>query len=680
MTSATQFIKHSARTHHPQPTRKKKTAANRDFKVPSILDYPIDTDLATLIINDDLVSDDLSQAILDGKIIETMEGAASLELVVEDSSRVMVHKLLKDWVSADKPVIITSVHGQRRHLVIPDTWNEIYATLDGRDFCLVACQKAGDEFTLTFENRAVHELRRYTKNKTWTRTATFTRAMAVKAMCDEVTSMPGGVQFFSSELHKVQPIKNLKQLPNSKQTKAIKGRGFAPNAPVTVKHARATPQQRDYIAQVLTTGDSMKMPYAVQVSAIMCITQESTVSILNNPTLGMGLFSQEKYIGGARSQWPAMDHGIPGDARAYFNVAIKSYQGSPNQSLADLVQSVQHSGAGASYYAQWESEAKNTIKMWGTTEGTNSTSYTEYNAYAFTRGVSGQKEDSWSAITRLAKEVNFRAFMIDNTVYWEDDTTLIDSIPFDTISEETEGIDTIDYDIDTGKKVSECTVTAHFNRWQSPPGVPIVIENSGPANGRWLVWQVERPLFSNVGTITLHLPQPPISEPAPSTTSVTIHGDAHLHIGKKGKISGSGNTQIDNVYNKAIDISQKGYPYVYAGGHDANFTAPYDCSGYVSAILHAGGMVSSPMASGGFDSWGDPGQGKIMTIWTNPNPGESGHVFIEFKLPHPVGHVQANTSHSGIRSGVGAAVLPWGGNGEADSHLSTFHPRHWPGT
>jgi hypothetical protein len=680
MTSYSQFVKRSRGAHHPQPVHKRKTAANKNVKIPTLLDYPIDTDLATLIINDELVSDDLSQAILDGKIIETMEGAASLELNIEDSSRVLVHKLLKDWVSATAPRIMQKVRGKSRPVMLPVTWNEVYATLDGRDFCLVACNKAGDEFTLTFENRAVHELRRYKKHKSWTRTATFTRAMAIKAMCDEVTTLPGGVGFFSTELHTTQPIGNLKQLPSSKQTKAIKGRGFAPNAPVTVKHAKASPQQRDYIAQVLTTGDSMKMPYAVQVSAIMCITQESTVTILNNPTLGMGLFSQEKYIGGARSQWPAMDHGIPGDARAYFNVCIRSYRSNPSQSLADLVQSVQHSGAGASYYAQWESEAKNTLKQWGTTEGSSSVSYTEYNAYAFTRGVPGQTETSWDAIQRLAKEVNFRAFMLDNTMYYEDDNTLIDSIPFDTISESTEGIDTIDYDIDTGKTVSECTVTAHFNRWQAPPGCVIVVEDSGPITGRWLVYQVERPLFSNVGTITLHIAQPPLPEPAPSTSQVTIKGDVSLHIGKGGKISGSGNSQIDKVYNKAIDISKKGYPYVYAGGHNAAFSPPYDCSGYVSAILHAGGMVNTAMASGGFDSWGDPGQGKVMTIWTNPNPGESGHVFIEFKLPHPIGHVQANTSHSGIRPGVGAAVIPWGGNGLADSRLSTFHPRHWPGT
>jgi hypothetical protein len=487
--------------------------------------------------------------------------------------------------------------------------------------------------------------------------------------------MPGGIQFYSSELHQMQAIKNTKQLPTKTQTQAVKGRGFAPHAPVTVKHVRATPQQIDYISQVLQTGESMKMPYAVLVSGIMCITQESSVTILNNPTLGMGLFSQEKYIGGARSQWPAMDHGIPGDATAYFNQAIKCYRNSPSQPLADLVQCVQASGAGASYYAQWESEAKNTLKLWGTSEGSASASYTELNAYTFQRCLSGQREDSWMAITRLAKEVQWRAFMVDNTLYYQDDDSLVRSIPYDTISESTDGIDTINYAIDTGKVVTECTVTAHLGRWQAPPGVCVVVEDSGPANGRWIVSQVERPLFSNVGTITLHLPQPALPEPAPSTTRVTIKGDM---VGSK--VAGSGNKQIDQVYAKAVEISKKGYPYVFAGGHNSKFSGPYDCSGYVSACLHAAGLLGQPEASGGLITWGLAGQGRVMTIWTNPNPGESGHVFIEFKLPAPVGHVQANTSHSGIRSGVGAAVLPWGGNGEADSHSSGFFPRHWPGT
>ena len=47
-------------------------------------------------------------------------------------------------------------------------------------------------------------------------------------------------------------------------------------------------------------------------------------------------------------------------------------------------------------------------------------------------------------------------------------------------------------------------------------------------------------------------------------------------------------------------------PYIYGGGH-ASFQADgYDCSGSVSYALAAAGLVSSPMVSGEFESWGEP--------------------------------------------------------------------------
>ena len=58
-------------------------------------------------------------------------------------------------------------------------------------------------------------------------------------------------------------------------------------------------------------------------------------------------------------------------------------------------------------------------------------------------------------------------------------------------------------------------------------------------------------------------------------------------------------------------------PYIYGGGH-ASFQADgYDCSGSVSYVLAAAGLVTSPMVSGQFDTWGDPGPGKWVTIYSN---------------------------------------------------------------
>ena len=58
-------------------------------------------------------------------------------------------------------------------------------------------------------------------------------------------------------------------------------------------------------------------------------------------------------------------------------------------------------------------------------------------------------------------------------------------------------------------------------------------------------------------------------------------------------------------------------PYIYGGGHASFHADGYDCSGSVSYALAAAGLVSSPMVSGDFENWGDPGPGKWITIYAN---------------------------------------------------------------
>jgi peptidoglycan hydrolase CwlO-like protein len=66
-----------------------------------------------------------------------------------------------------------------------------------------------------------------------------------------------------------------------------------------------------------------------------------------------------------------------------------------------------------------------------------------------------------------------------------------------------------------------------------------------------------------------------------------------------------------------------GLPYVYGGGHGGFQASAYDCSGSVSYALAAAGLVSSPMASGPFMSWGDAGPGQWITVYAN-----AGHAFM----------------------------------------------------
>ena len=66
-----------------------------------------------------------------------------------------------------------------------------------------------------------------------------------------------------------------------------------------------------------------------------------------------------------------------------------------------------------------------------------------------------------------------------------------------------------------------------------------------------------------------------------------------------------------------------GLPYLYGGGHGGFKDSAYDCSGSVSYALAAAGLVTSPMSSGPFMSWGEAGPGKWITVYAN-----AGHAYM----------------------------------------------------
>jgi hypothetical protein len=63
-------------------------------------------------------------------------------------------------------------------------------------------------------------------------------------------------------------------------------------------------------------------------------------------------------------------------------------------------------------------------------------------------------------------------------------------------------------------------------------------------------------------------------------------------------------------------------PYKWGGGHRGWRSRGYDCSGSVSYVMHAAGLLDSPLDSRGFMRWGRPGPGSWVRIYAN-----DGHVF-----------------------------------------------------
>jgi hypothetical protein len=64
-------------------------------------------------------------------------------------------------------------------------------------------------------------------------------------------------------------------------------------------------------------------------------------------------------------------------------------------------------------------------------------------------------------------------------------------------------------------------------------------------------------------------------------------------------------------------------PYVWGGGHGSFRARGYDCSGSVSYVLHAAGLLSFPEVSGALAHWGVKGEGRWITVYAN-----AGHAFM----------------------------------------------------
>jgi hypothetical protein len=64
-------------------------------------------------------------------------------------------------------------------------------------------------------------------------------------------------------------------------------------------------------------------------------------------------------------------------------------------------------------------------------------------------------------------------------------------------------------------------------------------------------------------------------------------------------------------------------PYKYGGGHGQWEDTGYDCSGSMSYVMHAAGLLDEALDSTGFESYGESGEGQWVTIYAN-----SGHSYM----------------------------------------------------
>jgi cell wall-associated NlpC family hydrolase len=110
-------------------------------------------------------------------------------------------------------------------------------------------------------------------------------------------------------------------------------------------------------------------------------------------------------------------------------------------------------------------------------------------------------------------------------------------------------------------------------------------------------------------TTTTAEPGAPVGAPPTNTAIATILP------GGKASIPAGAPYPVGRAIQAANRIHRK--TYIWGGGHRTFKAKGYDCSGAVSYVLHAAGVLGYPLVSGQLASWGTPGPGSWITVYAN---------------------------------------------------------------
>ena len=549
-----------------------------------------DVDLTDLYLALNHKDIDIRAAVQDVVCDLTVQGASTITVTVTDRDRVLLR---------------SGRLSQRNDIEV-----------DGLYFRLTSVDKSGDTLTLAFEDREVSLLRTYNKpikQSLSTSRHKVTRAAFILRMITEVKETK--IRYVIPELSKIQPIGKLAQLPSAASTAANRSYGIPKNNALTVKGTKMDEEQRANANAILNTGVTQLVPLnttlvrKMLVMSIMCVIQESTLRNLRGGDLdSVGLFQQRASMG-----WPA-SRDIPVDSAAFFKQLRAVVTANPDIQYYAAIQAVQRSGFPTAY-AQWRTEAERIVTAWGEPGGDTGTANNQATSsateaqgdYEFYRGVPPTtkkagwgKESSWDAIQRLANEVQFRAFFVAGTFYYVSDDDLLKSQPVAVLDENSQGVDSIDGTYAEGTKSASITLVCECGRWVAPPGSVIQLKNMGPWDGRWLVNDINRSMFSRQATITLKKKTPILPEPAQSNLD-TSTGAAPAPTTYSGTPTGAP-TVADptSAAGKAVQAaeSQLGLPYRWGAELEDTF---FDCSGLMQFAYGKADITIPRVAQAQFD-------------------------------------------------------------------------------
>jgi cell wall-associated NlpC family hydrolase len=515
-------------------------------------------------------------------------------------------------------------------------------------FCAVegSTEVGSPNFTMTFEDKIIADLRQYWGPKQ-VPPKTQTRAQFIRALINEVGQHgEPKIKFVCPSLNVKQPVEKKQEngVVQSKtaaheqqeEEKQNKTRGVGAGAAITIKGAKPSATQLALINEVMGIANGLNAgPLATEALIEACIAEND---FTNNPGGGGGSSGLLQLIPSTAASLGISQLDVKGCVEAFLQKgfggnggAIAYAKAHPGAPAYEVAQAVQASGAGeaskgASNYGVTAAEAKAIIQAAGGVTlgnvGASSAGGGESDVGQLQRGTEDNPdEDSYECITRLAQQVNWFAFTNGQNFFYEDGKdlarqkpTLYLDIPRNHIidghtgkseygallSPSTYTFDNTSFEYRKTHKLKTKVLRRSKAIKPSTPsevrlsivcdidtyraGDVVVIQNSGPPNGRWIVSDVTRNCLKDTfSTLILEPPVEPLPEPK-ATNSGTVSA---------GEASGSANAVVAAA-KKALAEKSK-YRYVYGGGRGAGaslFEAPpreMDCSSFTELCFKEAG-------------------------------------------------------------------------------------------
>lgn len=525
----------------------------------------IDKDIGDLVLRDGSeLRVKIGGAILPTPILKRGMGNSSVELTVHDPGL----RWLKLGLAAEK-------------------WD---AKIDGLWFRYLGTSKSGKQLTLRFEDRDVARLRELTGPKSvYARRGQPNETTRAEFIVSLVEELRPRLKIVCPELHEKQPIASQEKGEEAKENARVsRARGVGDVKGLTVKGEDASSAQVDIGDRALRVAEHRNAPFRVDVALMEALIVESL--------LGKAASNYLQLIPSTASASGIMptdlEASVDGFLTGYIDGeggALAYYKANPSAPAHKIAQEVQNSGAGeatdgAGNYGPLEDEAREWVEVFEGGEGSESVDVTKPTEF-----VVGKKESYWQAIQRLAKEVNWRAFIVAGTFFYISEPELIRSqvrlaIELDEDGQHhPAGIEEVDFDFNGNKPITSATVSAFVKKWGAPPGSVVTLEGYGPASigfgdgpvkaddkgrrqgissnrkaktgegkGRYLVSSIETPLSGDaearLATIEIRKPTAPLPEPRAETRSVSAAE------------SGAG-TSTDALADVRITNTSPGAPY-----------------------------------------------------------------------------------------------------------------------